>query len=132
MGDSKAIDNLLDAYAPAVRRLAGDARRYLRRCLPDASESVDEKARLIAYSYGPGYKGLVCTLILSRSGVKLGLVGGAALPDPHRLLEGNGKVHRHVPLSASGDLQRIGVRQLLLAASDACRARLASRAQKTG
>ena len=80
MGDSKAIDNLLDAYSPAVRRLVGDVRRYLRRCLPDASESVDNKARLIAYSHGPGYKGLVCTLILSTSGVKLGLVGSAASP----------------------------------------------------
>jgi hypothetical protein len=128
MADSKALDDLLDACSPAVQRLVVDARRYVRRWLPAASESVDIKARRIGYSYGPGYKGLVCTLILSKAGVKLGLVGGAALPDPHGLLEGSGKVHRHVPLSAPRDLRRPGVRELLLGASDACRARLVGRA----
>jgi hypothetical protein len=29
---------------------------------------------------------VACTLILSKTGVMLGLVGDAAIPDPHRLL----------------------------------------------
>lgn len=41
---------------------------------------------------------MVCTLIISPSGVKLGIVGGVELPDPHSLLEGSGKTHRHVVL----------------------------------
>ena len=27
--------------------------------LPDIEESVDESAKLLGYSYGPGYKGLL-------------------------------------------------------------------------
>jgi len=44
---------------------------------PKAQESIDESAKLFGFSYGPGYKGLVCTLIMSRTGVKLGIVRGA-------------------------------------------------------
>ena len=61
---------------------------------------------------GDRYKGMVCTLILSKSGVKVGLVGGAALSDPYGLLAGPGKVHRHVQLRAPQDLKQAGLRQL--------------------
>jgi hypothetical protein len=81
-------------------------------------------ARLISYAYGPGYKGTVCTLILSKTGIKLGLIGGATLPDPEGLLAGSGKVHRHVQLSAPEDLRRPGLKQLVLEASAVCRKRL--------
>jgi hypothetical protein len=59
---------------------------------------VDAASRLIADGHSPGYKGGVCVLILSQKGVTLALVGGASLSDPHGLLAGSGKVHRHVPL----------------------------------
>jgi hypothetical protein len=118
-------DTLLRAYPEDVQRLAAEARRCLKEWLPDAVEDVDSSARLLSYGHGAGYKGGVCTLILSKTGVKLGLVGGAALPDPHRLLSGSGKVHRHVQLSTPADLRQAGVKALVLAASVACRARLA-------
>ena len=94
---NEAIDTLLRSYPEDVQILARQARKTLREWLPNAGEGADASARMIAYRYGPGYKGMVCTLILSKSGVKLGLVGGATLADPHGLLAGSGKVHRHVP-----------------------------------
>jgi hypothetical protein len=119
-----AIDALLRSYPEDVQILARQARKTLREWLPNAGEGVDESARMVGYSYGPGYKGMVCTLILSKSGVKLGLVGGAALADPRGLLAGTGKVHRHVQLRTVGDLQQAGLKQLVLGASAACRKRL--------
>jgi hypothetical protein len=117
---------LLRAYPEDIRRLAADSRRCIKEWLPDALEGVDASARLVSYSHGPGYKGCVCTLILSKTGIKLGLVGGATLPDPHRLLSGRGKVHRHVQLTTTSDLRQAGVKALVLAASAACLERLAS------
>ena len=117
---------VLRAYPDSTRRLVEDTRRCVRRWLPDAVESVDVSARVISYGYGPGYKGMVCTLILGKTGIKLGLVGGATLSDPHGLLAGKGKVHRHVQLSKPRDLQQAGLKQLVLAASAACRLRLNS------
>ena len=62
-----------------------------------------------------GYKGLVCTLFLSKSAVKIGLVDGSDLPDPHKLLEGAGKVHKHVVLKTTADLRKPGLKPLVRA-----------------
>jgi hypothetical protein len=124
MAANVAIDTLLRSYPEDAQILVRQARKTLREWLPSAVESVDESARMLAYRYGPGYKGMVCTLLLSKSGIKLGLVGGATLADPRGLLAGSGKVHRHVQLRTVEDLQQAGVKQLVLGASEACRKRL--------
>ncbi len=119
------VDAFLAAYPPRVREVARAARRLLKQVLPRAAETLDETARIIGYGYGPGYAGLVCTLIPSRAGVKLGIVRGAELDDPRGLLEGSGKVHRHVALRSPADLKRPGIRPLLKAALAAWRRRQA-------
>jgi hypothetical protein len=124
MAVNVAIDTLLRSYPEDVQTLVSQARKKLREWLPNAGEGVDASARLVGYRYGPGYKGMVCTLILSKSGVKLGLVGGAALADPCGLLAGSGRVHRHVQLRTARDLQQAGLKQLVLDASAACHKRL--------
>jgi hypothetical protein len=131
MAANTAIDTLLRAYPEDVQILVRQARKTLREWLPNAGEGVDASARMVAYRYGPGYKGMVCTLILSKSGVKLGIVGGAALADPHELLAGSGKVHRHVQLRTVRDLQQAGLKQLVLGASAACRKRLDEAPEKS-
>jgi hypothetical protein len=119
----RLVDRFLAAYPEPVRETASAARHFLAGKLPRAEESVDESSRLIAYKYGPGYKGMVCTLILSQTGVKLGIVRGAELADPKHLLTGSGKVHRHVQLRAATDLGRPGLAQLLEDALGAWRKR---------
>jgi hypothetical protein len=103
-------------YPPEVREVALAARRLLNRAIPGAEETLDESARIIGYGYGPGYKGVVCTLILSRTGVKLGIVRGSELSDPKQLMRGSGKIHRHVQLQKIADLKRPGLASLLKAA----------------
>lgn len=120
----RTLEKLLQAYPADVQALAQEARRLIRRLLPDSAEGVDSSAPLISYSYGPGYRGAVCTLILSKSGVKLGLVRGTELDDPRGLLQGSGKVHRYIQLHAPGDLRQAGVSQLIKAAHTACRNRM--------
>lgn len=114
----------LTAYPDKVQTLVGDARKLVRQWLPDAKEGEDSAARMFAYSCGPGYKGVICTLLLSKTGVKLGIAGGASLPDPHGLMRGEGKVHRHVPLKTIDDLRQPGVEELIAAANAACCERL--------
>ncbi len=117
------VDELLARYPEQVRATASAARSFLKNALPDIAESVDESAKLLGYSYGPGYKGLVCTLILSQKEVKLGIFRGTELPDPKRLMTGAGKVHRHVPLRSAADLEQPGLKALLAAALAAWKAR---------
>ena len=113
---TKTFDKLLAAYPSDVQTLALRTRKFVLELLPGAEESVDTSAPVIGYGYGPGYKGLICTLILSKSGVKLGLVRGAELADPKGLLEGSGKTHRYVSLKTPPDLGRLGLKKLVQAA----------------
>jgi hypothetical protein len=92
--------------------------------IPEAQQTIDDSAAVVGYGYAPGYKAMICTVILSQTGVKLGLAYGASLADPKRLLAGSGKVHRYVALRTADDLRQPGLIELLRAASRAARARL--------
>ena len=112
----RTFEKRLQGYPTEVQVPARAARQALRKWLPRVEETVDSGAPVIGYGYGPGYRGTVCTLILSKSGVKLGLARGAALADPRGLLEGSGRVHRYIQLHAAADLRKAGVAQLVKAA----------------
>ena len=115
---SRTFEQLAKTYPPAVQNLAREAREFVLDLMGgDAQESIDNSGPYAFYSYAPGYKGLVCSLILSKTGVKLGLSHGASLDDRHKLLEGAGKVHKHIPLKSSADLRRPAVRALVKAAT---------------
>src|SRR5215468_4559822 len=116
MRDAKDIESFLAPYPPEVSDLALAARDFLAKALPGAEETLDESAKLFGYGYGPGYKGLLCTLLLSKNGIKLGISRGSELPDPKHLLQGSGRVHRHVQLQSTADLNQPGLKPLLKAA----------------
>ena len=119
----KSFDDLLAKYRSNVQALALATRKLILELLPEAEETVDQSAPVVGYGYGPGYKGTICTLILSKAGVKLGLARGAELPDPKGLLEGAGKVHRYVRIETSSDLRKPGLKPLMKAGVDAWKKR---------
>ena len=121
---SRDVVEFLARYPPSVRDVALDAQRTIRMVMPEARHKVDPSSRVIGYGLGAGYTGLICTIILSKTGVKLGIVRGAELPDPGGLLEGAGKVHRYVMLSTVADVHRPAVKRLLEAAVKSWRARV--------
>ncbi len=113
MKNSKELDDLLSSYSPTVQEVARGLREMILQVAPEANEMVDAPARVIGYGHGDGYKGMICTIILSNGGVKLGIVGGASLPDPNGLLEGAGKKHRYVVLNGPADLKKKGIGELI-------------------
>ena len=120
---SSPASKLLARYPDDVQALALEATRLIRRLLPGVEEHADPTAGLMAFGYGPGYKGMVCTLLLSKTGVKIGLVRGSELKDPHGLIAGSGKVHRYIQMKAPADLRRPGVSALIKATYAAWRER---------
>ncbi|HEY6926798.1 MAG TPA: DUF1801 domain-containing protein [Steroidobacteraceae bacterium] len=115
-GNGANVQELLATLEPEVRSLALAVRKLVRAVLPRVQEITDAGTRVIGYGYGPGYRDMVATILLSRAGVKLGLVRGAELPDPRHLLEGRGKVHRHIAFTELQQVSRPGVKALLKAA----------------
>jgi hypothetical protein len=118
-----AVRQLFEMLPAPVQELALSSRKLVLTALPDAIEISDEKAKVVGYGYGSGYKDVVATLILSKTGVKIGLAYGASLPDPASLLHGTGKVHRYIEVRRQEQLRRPEVEQLLGAALGAWRER---------
>jgi hypothetical protein len=113
----------LASYPAEVAGLAMQTRARVLQALPGVAESVDLPARMLAYAYGPGYAGMVCTIIPSQKGVKLGLYRGAELPDPDGLLAGTGRVHRHVRIVSDDTPRPAAIARLLKAARAAWKMR---------
>ena len=80
-----------------------------------AEETLDQSARVIGFGYGPGYKGCVCTLIMSQK-VSSSVSPRFRAARPKGLLGGSGKVHRHVALQTLADLKQPGLKPLIKAA----------------
>jgi len=92
MPTEKEVDMFLSGYSKEVYDLAGKLRKLLFKVLPGIIEQVDLPARMIAYCYGQRYVDMVCTIIPSKKGLKLGFAWGASLPDPDGMLKGSGKI----------------------------------------
>jgi hypothetical protein len=99
MSTQAESEQLLSRYDEKVAALARSVRTWVMGAIPHATETVDATANLFGYSVAPGYKGLVCTIIMSKTGVKLGISNGASLPDTQHLLAGSGKKHRYVQIN---------------------------------
>ena len=110
------VQRLLALYPPQVRSLARQLRKLILETVPGLIEMVDTSAKLVGYGFGRRYRDLICTIILGKGGVSLGIARGADLPDPRQLLEGRGRVHRHIKFKAPADLRRPGIKPLLKAA----------------
>lgn len=123
-----AFDDLLQAYSHDVRLLALTARSLVRALVPDAVEEVDPTAKLLGITFIPGtYKGLILAIALQRSYVNLMFSRGVELlpRDPAGLLEGTGKLARHVKIKDEAGLGRPELRVLIRAAAERTRARTA-------
>ena len=106
------IEDILSKFPETVSTLALRLRQFLLNQLKGIIEQPDNSANIIGYGFGPGYKDMICTIILSKKGVKLGLYKGTDLPDPGKLLTGSGKVHKYVEIKSTQDLNN-EVRNLL-------------------
>jgi hypothetical protein len=114
-GTDKAVNDLLEPYSPEMQKLALACRKVVLRIIPRAMEMVDTKSRVIGFGFGFGYKDMICSLMPAKTWVTLGIGWGAELPDPEKLMEGSGKVHRHVKLRSEADLKNPALQALLRA-----------------
>jgi hypothetical protein len=113
---SKEVNTFLASFSPEVRGLVLVARTFVLETVPNVTEMVDVKARIIGYGYGPRYADQVCMLMPTKVGVNLGIAYAMQLPDPKKILEGTGKLHRHVKLKSQSDLESVALKALLKAA----------------
>jgi hypothetical protein len=113
----RPVAALLRAYHPEVEAIGLAARALILDIFPNLNtEIVDNKVRVIGYGYGPKYVDTVCVIMPNEEGITLGIGHATELPDPTNLLEGTGKVHRHVKLKVRADVENPALKALLKAA----------------
>lgn len=82
--------------------LTVELHELLLELFPDAVLTADQEN--IGYGTTTGYKGLKFTVAPFAGYVRLGIAGGASLPDPGGLMQGTGKVHRHIKIRSAEQL----------------------------
>ena len=108
----------LDKYSPEIRTLAKAARRKMRTMLPGAIELVYDNYNALVVGYGPTERAsdAVFSIVMYPGWVTLFFLDGKGLPDPAKLLKGDGKQVRHVVLDGVATLDMPEVRNLMNAA----------------
>jgi len=119
------IDEFLSNYSEEVFTNALKLREVLFANLPNIIEQIDIPAKMIAYCYGQKYAEMICTIIPSKKGLKLGFYKGVDLPDPDRLLEGTGKISRYVEIKSEKHINSPALKKLIASAFVAYKARIA-------
>ena len=97
---------------PELRKVITALRSYVKKTVPGTKETVN--------AWGiPTFEGgnPFCFYMVGKKHVTFGFHFGTSLEDPEGLLEGTGKNIRHVKLRAVEDLERRGLRELVLAAA---------------
>jgi hypothetical protein len=116
MTDDEKIRSFLSQYDEQVFNNSLELREVLFANLPSIIEQVDISAKMIAYSYGQKYAQMICTIIPSKKGLKLGFYKGTELPDPDNLLEGTGKISRYVEIKSEKQITTPALKKLITSA----------------
>jgi hypothetical protein len=113
---SEALDTFLLDFPPEMGVLLKEAQVWVRAVLPDAYEHLSVAYQMVMYKVSEPSKEWVIYLAPYTKHVNLGFMTGSTLPDPEKLLKGTGKTLRHIKIRKSADLEKNGVRDLVLQA----------------
>jgi len=117
---AKQLTAFLAKFEPATARLIRQCRAELRRLLPTAIEVVYDNYNffVIGYSTTERASDGIVSIAAAANGVALSFYNGASLPDPKKLLLGDGKQNRFVRLPTAALLRSRDVVALIRTAAD--------------
>lgn len=97
----------LEAYDRSIADLALSLREIILEEVPDASESIYQVYTVaIWFGFSGKMKDMFCYITTYAGHINLGFPRGSTLPDPSHVLEGEGKVLRHIKFTSQRDLER--------------------------
>lgn len=110
---SQLLAVFLGAYPISVRKAFLEARDQIRYLYPEIQEELDLPAKMLAFTYGPGYKDIICVLIPSHKQLRVGFPAGYLLHDDLQILVGDGKKSRSLLISKWSKREKSHFSQLL-------------------
>jgi hypothetical protein len=117
------LEGYIAKYSPEIAGLARAALAKMRARLPGALELVYDNYNALAIGFSPTERtsDAIFSLALWPRWVSLFFLQGAGLPDPDGLLQGSGKVARHIVLEDATDLDKPAVQDLIAGALESAR-----------
>ena len=115
---AEQVAGFIAKFDPAVAKLTRSARSVLRKRFPTAIELVYDNYNALAIGYSPTERtsDVMFSLAVYPRWVDLYFMYGRSLPDPDKLLQGNGKQGAFVRLDDLSVLDRPAVNALIAAA----------------
>lgn len=113
-----SFEQSIATFPKEIQELARETRKMIHSILPGVVEVVWVQQKNTGFGTGPKKKTEhFCWLMPASKHVTLGFNYGAELPDPDKLLEGTGKLFRHVKIRSSEQLRRKDLLNLVQFAS---------------
>lgn len=128
INDYGTFEDAISKAGDHACELAYLLRKLVVTVMPSVVEVPWPRMRMASYGVGPKKKTEhFCYISAQKDDVNLGFYYGAELPDPEGLLQGNGKLLRHVKIRDSKAIRNRHLRQLLRVA---CKHRMPDQAGK--
>ena len=124
------LEDLLKKYTSELAGAGRECLKKMRKRLPGATQLVYDTYNALGVGFGPSEKAseVIFSIVLYPRYVTLFFLQGVGLPDPERLLKGDGKVVRHIKLESPSDLDKPAIRKLMAVALKSAKQRLDSTA----
>lgn len=112
------FEGAVSRAGPHARALAHQLRKLVAAVMPNVVEVPWPRMRMASYGVGPKKKTEhFCYISAQKEDVNLGFYYGAELPDPEGLLQGTGKLLRHVKIREPKAIRSQALRRLLQVAT---------------
>lgn len=114
----RQLAGFIAKFEPNNQKLIRSVRKVLRKRFPTANELVYDYRNNFVIGYSPTERGsdAIVAMTAAANGVALYFIHGASLPDPHKILIGDGRQTRFMRLESAGVLLRPEVESLMTAA----------------
>jgi hypothetical protein len=114
MKDNPTVDQWLEKLPPDLQRITRELIAIARKNMPGAHEFIYHDA--VGYSINDSPFDRICYIAPQKKGyVNFGFFFGAGLPDPKKLLVGEGKRLRHIKIRSMEEAQNPALAKLIAA-----------------
>jgi hypothetical protein len=109
------LAGFLAKFTPEIETLAKAVRSKMKARLPGAIELVYDNYNALAIGYSPSEKAseAIISIALYPRWVSLFFLQAKGLRDPGGLLQGSGKVARHIVLQRAADIDTLAIEDLI-------------------
>lgn len=108
------FQHFLDFKDQHIISLFSELRDYIIALYPEGNELLyHTHALTTVFSISDKLSDAYCLIPIYTNHFNLGFSKGTLLDDPHKLLQGTGKLMRHIPIESSGDFRNKKVEKLI-------------------